>query len=163
VSHFLLIFCVIFGQKAGKIWTKSHGFCPRILPGFSGRCPGTRKISEKKPQKDLTFARECGILLMERPDWPAAKQERKKVMKKPMVILHNKSSFEILIRRDPEDGSYYCDLPSLEDGAAIPVVVTRDFYFWFLQTNGIVWVDDSFQFAMDQAGDIIPIFLKKST
>jgi len=94
---------------------------------------------------------------MERPDWPAAKQERKKVMKKPMVI-HNKSSFEILIKRDT-DGWYYCDLPSLEDGSPIPVVVTRDFYFWFPQTNGIVLVDDSFQFAMDQAGDIIPVFL----
>jgi len=80
------------------------------------------------------------------------------MQEKPMVI-HNKSAFEILIRRDPEDGSYYCDLPSLEDGSPIPVAVTRDFYFWFLQTNGIVWVDDSFQFAQDQYGDIIPVFL----
>jgi len=62
VSQFLLIFCGIFGVKHGKIWTKTAAFGPRILPGFSGRCPGTRKISEKKPQKYLTFACTCGII-----------------------------------------------------------------------------------------------------
>ena len=80
------------------------------------------------------------------------------MQEKPMVI-HNKSAFEILIRRDPEDGSYYCDLPSLEDGAPIPVAVTRDFYVWFTATTGAVFVDPDFQFAMDQAGDILPVFL----
>ena len=37
-------------------------FGPRILTGFSGWCPGIRKISKKKPQKDLTFACTCGII-----------------------------------------------------------------------------------------------------
>jgi len=83
---------------------------------------------------------------------------KEKVMGEKPMVIHNKSAFEILIKRDP-DGWYYCDLPSNEDGSPVPVVVTRDFYFWFPKTNGIVWVDDSFQFAMDQYGDIIPVFL----
>ena len=77
--------------------------------------------------------------------------------KKPITIV-NPSGFPITIQQD-DDGEYYCDLPSTDDGSPIPVAVTMDFYFWFLQTNGIVLVDDSFQFAQDQYGDIIPVFL----
>ena len=79
------------------------------------------------------------------------------MQEKPMVI-QNKSSFEILIKRDA-DGWFYCDLPSNEDGSPVPVVVTRDFYFWFPQTKGMVCADETMQLAMDQYGDIIPIFL----
>jgi len=50
-----LIFCGIFGVKHGKIWTENTAFGPGIRTGFSGWCPGTRKISEKKPQKVLDF------------------------------------------------------------------------------------------------------------
>ena len=77
--------------------------------------------------------------------------------KKPITIV-NPSGFPITIQQDDE-GEYYCDLPSLEDGSPIPVAVTRDFFLWFTTTSGTVFVDPDFQFAQDQYGDIIPVFL----
>lgn len=81
-------------------------------------------------------------------------------MKEKPMVIQNKTSFEILIRLDA-DGEYFCDLPSNEDGAPIPVAVTKDFFMWFTQTTGEVFVDEAFQFAMDQGGDIMPVFLRK--
>lgn len=74
-----------------------------------------------------------------------------------MEKIQNKTSFEILIRY--ADGEYFCELPSSENGSPIPVAVTRDFFNWFPQTRGIVLVDEAFQLARDQGGDIIPVFL----
>jgi len=49
------------------------------LTGFSGWCPGIRKISKKKPQKDLTFACTCGIISVTVEIGSTGKQERKRL------------------------------------------------------------------------------------
>jgi len=75
------------------------------------------------------------------------------------IVISNRDSGRIVIRQE-EDG-WYCDLPSIEDGSPVIVAVTVDFFQWFLQTSGQVVVDEAFQFAMDQGGDIFPVFLYK--
>jgi len=66
IAHAILFidFLRNFRCKITQNLDKNTAFGPRILPGFSGWCPGIRKISEKKPQKDLTFCAACGIISM---------------------------------------------------------------------------------------------------